>query len=195
MDAQKSPSPVRAEDEMMVGRVARFDGLTSLPIQKDSTIPLNALDLVYARKLLPVLGLDGGDTPITSSAPIRGAAGITMTYAACPPGQGPGLHAHKATYETFVVMQGTFEFTWGASGEHALRLGRLDVISVPPGVTRAFRNVGDAEGILLVVISGGEHNMRDIHMPAAAARAIEAASPDFLQRLAASGITYDRAGG
>ncbi|MBL8381968.1 MAG: cupin domain-containing protein [Burkholderiales bacterium] len=176
----------------MEQRVARFDALTPLPIQKDASIPLAALDLVYARKLLPVLGRDGGgDTPITSSAPIRGAAGITMTYAVCPPGQGPGLHAHKATYETFVVMQGDFEFTWGEAGEHAMRLTRLDVLSVPPGVTRAFRNVGAGEGILLVVISGGEHNMQDIHMPAVAAQAIHAASPAFLQRLADSGITHD----
>lgn len=178
----------------MTTRVARFVALSPLPIQKDSTIPLPALDLVYARKLLPVLGLDRADTPITSSAPIRGAAGITMTYAVCPPGQGPGLHAHKATYETFVVMQGDFEFAWGEAGEHALRLSRLDVLSVPPGVSRAFRNVGKDEGILLVVISGGEHNMRDIHLPSQAAQAIEAASPDFLRRLADSGITYDRAG-
>ena len=52
----------------MTTRVARFVALSPLPIQKDSTIPLPALDLVYARKLLPVLGLDRADTPITSSA-------------------------------------------------------------------------------------------------------------------------------
>ena len=61
---------------------------------------------------------------------------------------------------------------------------------MPPGVTRAFRNVGTEEGILLVVISGGAHNMHDIHMPEAAAHAIHAASPAFMQRLADSGITY-----
>lgn len=179
-------------DESMPRRVARYADLTPLPIQKDAAIPLGALDLLYARKLLPVLGLnDGVDTPITSSAPIRGAAGITLTYAACPPGQGPGLHAHKATHETFVVMQGEFEITWGTEGQHATRLGRLDVISVPPGVTRAFRNVGSDEGILLVIISGGEHNMNDIHLPAMAASAISRASPELFRKVTGAGITYD----
>jgi quercetin dioxygenase-like cupin family protein len=181
-----------AADDAMKHRVARFADLTPLPIQKDAAIPLGALDLLYARKLLPVLGLnDGVDTPITSSAPIRGAAGITLTYAACPPGQGPGLHAHKATHETFVVMQGEFEITWGTGGQHATRLERLDVISVPPGVTRAFRNVGTDEGILLVIISGGEHNMNDIHLPETAASAINRASPELFRKVTDAGITYD----
>ncbi len=181
-----------AADDTMRHRVARFAELTPLPIQKDASIPLCALDLLYARKLLPVLGLnDGVDTPITSSAPIRGAAGITLTYAACPPGQGPGLHAHKATHETFVVMEGEFEISWGTEGQHATRLKRLDVISVPPGVTRAFRNVGTDEGILLVIISGGEHNMNDIHLPEMAASAINRASPDLFRKVTGAGITYD----
>ena len=176
----------------MERRIARYADLTPLPIQKDSSIPLGALDLLYARKLLPVLGLnDGADTPITSSAPIRGAAGITLTYAACPPGQGPGLHAHKGTFETFVVMQGEFEVTWGTQGEHATRLARLDVFSVPPGVTRAFRNVGADEGVLLVIISGGEHNMNDIHLPEQAARALKQASPELFGKVTGAGITYD----
>ncbi len=191
MTISSKPQEHAHAPDAMKNRAARFESLTPLPIQQDASIPLAALDLVYARKLLPVIGLDGGAaTPITSSAPILGAAGITMTYAVCPPGQGPGLHAHKATYETFVVMQGEFEFTWGETGEEALRLPRLGVLSVPPGITRAFRNVGTEEGILLVVISGGAHNMHDIHMPEAAAHAIHAASPAFMRRLADSGITY-----
>ena len=44
--------------------------------------------------------------------------------------------------------------------------------------------------IPLVVISGGAHNIQGIHMPAAAAHAIHAASPAFMRRLADSGITY-----
>lgn len=188
----KAEQPSSSLDESMQHRVARYADLTPLPIQKDPAIPVSALDLVYARKLLPVVGLnDGADTPITSSAPIRGAAGITLTYAACPPGQGPGLHAHKATHETFVVMQGDFEITWGTKGEHAMRLGRLDVFSVPPGVTRAFRNVGDGEGILLVIISGGEHNMNDIHLPEMAASALNNASPELFRKMTGAGITYD----
>jgi hypothetical protein len=33
---------------------------------------------------------------------------------------------------------------------------------VPPGVCRAFRNIGDGEGVLQVLITGGVHDMQDI---------------------------------
>lgn len=177
---------------LMEDRVARYSTLVPLPVQRDASIPLPALDLIYARKLLPVIGLaDGADTPISAAAPIKGAAGVTMTYAACPPGQGPGLHTHKATYETFVVMQGEFEITWGDTGEHSTVLKPMDVVSIPPGVSRAFRNVGESEAVLLVVISGGENNMADIHLPAKQVEALKATSPELLNRVVTAGMTYD----
>jgi quercetin dioxygenase-like cupin family protein len=186
------PSP--AQDQLMQGRVARYADLVPLPVQRDPGIPQPALDLVYARGLLPVIGLSGGaDTPITASAPIQGAAGITMTYATCPPGQGPGLHTHKATFETFVVMQGEFEITWGDTGEYRTVLKEKDTVSIPPGVSRAFRNVGSNEAVLLVVISGGENNMADIHLPAKQVEALRSASPKLLDRMVTSGVSYDEA--
>ncbi|MBL8380813.1 MAG: cupin domain-containing protein [Burkholderiales bacterium] len=182
-----------AQDQLMHGRVARYADLVPLPVQRDASIPLPALDLIYARKLLPVIGLvGGGDTPISSSAPVQGAAGITMTYAACPPGQGPGLHTHKATYETFIVMQGEFEITWGDAGEYRTVLKEKDVVSIPPGISRAFRNVGSTEAVLLVVISGGENNMADIHLPAKQVDALKATSPELLERVVSAGMTYDK---
>ena len=79
----------------MQARIARYDQLEPLEAQQNSNIPLEAADIVWSRKLLSVIGLDQGlDTPINSAAPIIGAGGITVTYAACPPGTGPSLHAH-----------------------------------------------------------------------------------------------------
>ncbi|MFN0164651.1 MAG: cupin domain-containing protein [Burkholderiales bacterium] len=180
------------QNQMMQGRVARYADLVPLPVQRDASIPLPALDLIYARKLLPVIGLaGGGDTPISASAPVQGAAGVTMTYAACPPGQGPGLHTHKNTYETFIVMQGEFEITWGDAGEYRTVLKEKDVVSIPPGISRAFRNTGNAEAVLLVVISGGENNMADIHLPAKQVQALRATSPELLNRVVTAGMTYD----
>src|SRR5271170_5388666 len=104
---------------LMKTRIARFSDLKSLPIQNDPTIPQEALDIIYSRKLLPVVGLEAGtETAVSVATPIVGAAGITITLAICPPGQGPGLHAHKVTYETFTVLQGRFEFSWGEEGQH-----------------------------------------------------------------------------
>jgi quercetin dioxygenase-like cupin family protein len=163
--------------EHMLHRVALFKEFRPLEAQTDPGVPLAAKDIVYSRKLLSVIGLEEGATPISSSAPIRGAAGMTMTLAVCPPGQGPELHAHVKTYETFTVLRGRFEFRWNDDGRERIVLEEFDTVSVPPGVCRAFRNVGDGEGILQVLITGGVHDMQDIDFARQVAGQLEADSP------------------
>ncbi len=171
-------------------RIARFADLKPLQVQQDKTVPQEAFYLVYARQLLPVVGLASGEeTPISDSAPVNGAAGMTMTMAVCPPGQGPGLHSHKETYETFTVMKGEFEFSFGEAGQ-SVTLQAFDVVSVPPGVYRAFRNVSQEEAVLQVVISGGVHDMNDIVMHPDVANGLREVSPEFFQRLVDSGIDF-----
>jgi quercetin dioxygenase-like cupin family protein len=149
--------------DQIEARISRFADLKPLPIQTDPEIPLAAKDLVYCRKLLSVIGLEGGGTtPISANAPIRGAAGMTMTIGVCPPGTGPGLHAHQKTHETFTILQGRFEFRWNDEGEESVVLDRFDTISFPPKINRAFTNVGDEDGIIQVLITGGVHDMNDI---------------------------------
>jgi uncharacterized RmlC-like cupin family protein len=137
-----------------------------------------------------VLGREGADTAIAAGAPVRGAGGITITYALCPPGQGPGLHAHRATFETFTVLKGEFEISWGDEGENQVTLGPYDVISVPPGYSRAFRNISAEEGMLQVIISGGVHDAHDVVIPPVIANALREASPRLHAKMAASGITF-----
>lgn len=151
-----------SQDEMK-DRVSRFTELKPLHAAESLDIPQEAKDVIYARELLSVIGLaDIADTPVNQGAPIQGAGGITMTHAVCPPGTGPELHNHQQTYETFTVLRGRFEVTWNDDGGERIELEEFDTISVPPGVCRAFRNIGDDEGILQVVISGGVHDMQDI---------------------------------
>jgi len=57
----------------MKDRISRFTELKPLPIQNPS-IPEKARDVVYARKLLSVIGLDGDASPINAGAPIVGDA-------------------------------------------------------------------------------------------------------------------------
>ncbi|MCL4798792.1 MAG: cupin domain-containing protein [Burkholderiales bacterium] len=171
-------------------RVARYAGLAPLATQTDPSVPLAAKDVMYARKLLSVIGLEDGATPISSNAPIRGAAGMTMTLAVCPPGQGPELHAHQRTFETFTVLRGRFEVRWNDDGSERLELGELDTISVPPGVCRAFRNIGDSEGILQVIITGGVHDMQDIDFARQIAGRLEAISPRALAYFQKAGFTF-----
>lgn len=177
--------------EKMAGRVARFNELEVMEAQQNPNIPQEAADIVWSRKLLSVIGLDSGlETPINSSAPIKGAGGITITMAACPPGTGPSLHSHKETYETFTVLKGRFEVYWNDDGGERVELDQFDTISVPPGVCRGFRNISDDEGVLHVIISGGVHDLNDIDFAAKAAEQIEAIKPGTLKEFEKAGFTF-----
>jgi len=175
----------------MSARVSRFSELEPLEAQKNTDIPVEAADIVWARKLLSVIGLDQDvDTPINANAPITGAGGITMTLAACPPGTGPSLHSHRETHETFTVLQGRFEVFWNDDGAERLELGRFDTIAVPPGVCRGFRNIGEDEGILQVIISGGVHDLNDIDFAPKCADEIETIKPGLLKTFEDTGLTF-----
>ncbi len=177
-------------DEMQ-SRISRYGALEPLPIQQDPEIPQEANDVVYARKLLSVIGLGGDvETPINTGAPIVDAAGMTMTLAVCPPGQGPSLHAHHQTYETFTVLKGRFEVTWNDDGDERVELDQFDTISVPPRVNRAFRNIGEQEGILQVLITGGVHDMTDIDMAPSSADKLDAIKAGLKEKFAARGLTF-----
>jgi quercetin dioxygenase-like cupin family protein len=182
---------IRMSEQQMQKRIARFKQLSPLPIQQ-SDIPLAARDVIYSRKLLSVIGLETkAETPINAQAPIIGAAGMTMTLAVCPPGQGPGLHSHRQTYETFTVMKGRFEVRWNDDGSGAAILELYDTVSFPPGVCRSFRNVGDEEGILQVIITGGVHDMTDIAFSEKAKQEIEAVRPGLAAEFERAGFAFN----
>ena len=179
--------------EEMDKRVSKFKKLKPLSIQQDTNIPIEGRDVVYARQLLSVIGLDPkeGNTPINSGAPIIGAGGITMTHAKCPPGQGPGLHNHINTYETFTVLEGQFEVSWNDDGSAAIILEKFDTISVPPGVCRSFKNSGKTDGLLQVIISGGVHDMNDIAFTPAAADKINSVKPGLVDKFKQVGFKFN----
>jgi quercetin dioxygenase-like cupin family protein len=180
---------IMVSQEDMKKRIARYGKLKPLPIQNPS-IPEKARDVVYSRKLLSVIGLEDSTTPINAEAPIVGAAGMTMTLAVCPPGQGPGLHSHRKTYETFTVMKGRFEVRWNDDGSGSAVLELYDTISFPPGVCRSFRNIGTGEGILQVIITGGVHDMSDIDFSEKARQEIEAVRPGLAAEFEKVGFTF-----
>ena len=177
--------------EEMSARISRFADLKPMASQGNPKIPQEAADLIWARKLMPVITYGELETPFGTAAPISGAAGMSMIVAACPPNTGPGLHSHHRTYETFTVLQGTFEVTWGDDGQHGVVLERLDTISVPPGVCRSFRNVGEGEGLLQVVITGGVHDANDIAFPPSVADKIDAMGTGVLEEVEKTGLSFD----
>ena len=177
----------------MEKRISRYLNLEPLPIQLDETIPQAGKDIVYARKLLSIIGLDPaeGKTPINSGAPITGAGGITITLAKCPAGQGPGLHNHLATFETFTVLEGEFLIKWNDDGSEELSLEKYDTISIPPGVCRSFTNIGKTEGLLQVIISGGVHDMNDISFTPHAAQKMNDIQPDLSKKFEKIGFKFN----
>jgi hypothetical protein len=66
---------IRIDAATMAQRVARYSALAPLPVQMDPRIPQAARDVVYARKLLSVIGLDpaagGGSGNSSPSTPTR----------------------------------------------------------------------------------------------------------------------------
>jgi quercetin dioxygenase-like cupin family protein len=152
--------------EELNSRVARFDNLQQMSTFKDlEWMGQEAVDVMFARKLMPIM-LDHTKNPFGNDAPIIGAAGTTMFISIMPPGQGPCLHSHNSTFETFIVLDGTIEYYIGDPIEHRVTLGKWDTLSCPPLVYRAFTNVGDTDAVQLTVITGLEDGRDDASVAA-----------------------------
>jgi quercetin dioxygenase-like cupin family protein len=139
--------------EQMQARVARFDKLQSYQRQnfEAHNIPPGAVEKVTARRVYPVMA-PADYQGRSAGAPVKGPRGLIVSIAECEPGNGPGLHRHLNTVENFFCLSGRFEIAWGDDGEHTLVLEPLDMISVPRGENRSFRNISDETGRLLVMI-------------------------------------------
>jgi uncharacterized RmlC-like cupin family protein len=120
-------------------------------------IPAAAYEMLTAKTLYTLLApADAAGSHQFAAA--RGPAGLSISIAECPPGDGPMLHAHMKTHEIFTCLTGRFEVSWGDAGQYRTILEPLDMVDVPLGVTRAFRNVSDATALLHVIILGGDQN-------------------------------------
>lgn len=172
-------------------RIARFDKLQPMSTTKDLTAaPQEAYDIVFARKLMPVV-LEKTDSPFGNVAPIYGAAGLSMWVSICPPGQGPCLHAHQRTYETFIVLEGSFEFRLNDTGELKAVLNKWDTLSCPPGLCRGFRNISDKDSVILTVITGEVHARNDVSLPPSVAKELDKIGPGVLAAFEKIGLTFD----
>lgn len=141
-------SKVVTKDEM-VKRVARFKDLTpSARPLVDAVLPQ------FQREIFQIIG--GGVTEDASvRAPITAVEGFHLSIVKAGPKKGTGLHNHK-TVEVFVVLTGTWSVQWGDDGENELTLGPWDVISIPTGIMRGFRNDSADEAHLLAIVGGDD---------------------------------------
>ncbi|MEE9276781.1 MAG: cupin, partial [Dehalococcoidia bacterium] len=60
------------------------------------------------------------------------------------------------TIEVFMALIGQWEIFWKnlEGDEHKIVLDPYDTISVPVGVSRGFRNLGDESGLMLAILGG-----------------------------------------
>lgn len=147
----------------METRIARFARLApkSRAYAVESGIPVEAFEMIAAKSIYLLMAPEGAGGANAAPA-IQGAPGLTVNICECPPGNGPMLHAHQRTRETFLCLRGSFAVRWGDRGEHETRLEPFDMIAVPPNVSRAFVNVGDDTAYLLVMIQGDGDDLSDV---------------------------------
>ena len=146
----------------MEARVARFARLRATQDYVDALIP------GCERTTWRVLG-QPPDAPLE-------AEHFHMNLVRCEPGKAAPLHNHL-TQEVFMALTGQWEVFWGPEGARSLRLGPYDVVSVPPGVSRGFRNVGKEEALLLGIAGG--HDPGRINWPASVRAAAAAAQVEL----------------
>ena len=146
--AGKSLDPAAMEK-----RVARFKKLETYQRQNFDAhgIPPGAVEKITARKVYPVMA-PADYQGRSAGAPVKGPRGLIVSIAECEPGNGPGLHRHLNTVENFFCLSSKFEITWGDNGENRTVLEQNDMISVPRGENRSFRNISNETGRLLVMI-------------------------------------------
>ncbi len=148
-------NPTAAE---MEARVARFQKLKPTADYVDAAIP------GYERTTYRVLGHQ-------PDAPLE-AEGFHLSIVRCEPGKAAPLHNHL-TQEVFVALTGRWEVFWGPEGQRSLVLEAWDTVSIPPGVSRGFRNVSSEAGYLIGMASG--HDPGNINWPEAVRSAARAA--------------------
>ena len=138
----------------MEARIARFDALEpSKQAFVDTRIP------EHVRDIYNVIGKGVTEDPELRPA-ITAVDGFNVTYVGADPGKGAALHAH-GTVEVFIPMSGRWAVFWGDEGENEVELDRFDVISVPVGVMRGFRNIGDGHAYLMAVLGGTDAGRGD----------------------------------
>lgn len=130
----------------LAGRVARFGELRGNPdLFLDTAIP------AYARTVWSLIGPNVGED--AGDAVAVPPDGFNLAVIHAEPDMGAGLHDHT-TVEVFMALEGRWAIVYGAEGEHELVLERFDVVSVPPGLMRGFRNAGTEAAHLLAVVGG-----------------------------------------
>ena len=145
-----SVSVARMEGE----RVGRLDAVKGSDLAfLDQRVP------GYQREIINMIGMGVTENVTDASlAPkIKGGAhGFAVTYVRnTPKHNGAALHRHP-TEEVFIAVKGPWEVFWlEGDEERVITLQPGDIVNVPIGIYRGFRNASDDLDAVLVAVVGG----------------------------------------
>jgi len=179
----------------MAPYIARFADLkpNKADYSEREGVPVEAYEMVAAKFIYFLLGAPKEAVGANTQPAVPGLPGTSLYIVECPPGDGPSLHAHMKTRETFFCLRGKFDVLWGDEGENAITLEPFDMISVPAGVTRAFKNVDTGSSFLLAMIQGEDDGaaLNDIALtPAVGEEVVRRFGPAAKQGLERVGMVF-----
>jgi quercetin dioxygenase-like cupin family protein len=151
---QGKPAPVISAAAMEAGNVARLDAMQGSDLAfLDQRIP------GYQREIINIIGMgvvENMRDPRLAPKISAGAHGFAVTYVRnTPKGHGAALHRHP-TEEVFIALKGPWEIFWlEGETERAVTLQPGDIINVPIGIYRGFRNGSDDPEATMIALVGG----------------------------------------
>jgi uncharacterized RmlC-like cupin family protein len=179
----------------MKKRIARFKDLVSTKARhaEGKGLPVEVLEMITAKSTFNIMSPTDLGGQLSPTPPVVGGdAGVfRLGIVTCPPGNGPGLHVHWRTHETFMALTGKWEVIWGDKGEEKTVIEPFDLIAVPPEVTRTFVNISDEDAHLLVVIQGKKGEFDDVgRVPETAQKIADKFGPEMVGKLEAAGWQF-----
>ena len=150
---QGKPIPAVSVAKMESDHTARLDRV------KGSDIAfLDQKIRAYRREIINIIGMgvtENVKDPDLAPKIKAPAHGFTVTYVRARYGCGAALHRHP-TEEVFLTLKGRWEVYWlEGDGERKITLDPGDIVNVPIGVYRGFRNASDDPDSTLIAIVGG----------------------------------------
>jgi len=160
---QGKPAPTVSVAEMERDNVARLDRIEGSDLAfLDQRVP------GYQREIINIIGMGVVENMKDQRLAPKikaGAHGFAVTYVRnTPKGHGAALHRHP-TEEVFIALKGPWEVFWlEGDGERVVTLQPGDIVNVPVGIYRGFRNAGDdPEATLIAVVGGPDPGKVDWH--------------------------------
>jgi uncharacterized RmlC-like cupin family protein len=179
----------------MKSRIARFNDWRprSADLEQKTGIPMDVIRMLNPKANYVLMAPTDIPGMLSPNPMVNGGhEGILRVGVAhCAPGDGPGLHVHWKTNETFMALKGKFKINWGDNAEQHIILEPFDMIAVPPRVTRQFINLSDEDAYLLVLIQGKKEDFNDVgRLPSAADPIVAKYGHEMIDKLESAGWKF-----